>query len=576
MKTFLPILLLAAALQGALADDPFARSPSTAAEFEDQVLEHWEDRVEWHRQRFPWQSTKLRCAFIQTAIWLRAVRQTFREEDLDPHAFGTIEHWFQQNLELLADQKNVADNKAWTRWLDRHEKLLEEWSRFPKIPVKRAGDQSLAVAIRGFVMKPGVHRSKTPLTLKQSLRLAGGLYPDGDASRVVLYRNAVATTYNLRSPEYKDVPLLPGDMIVVRASAASCFSAADMDPFATDNPEKAPAVSENEPRVMAWNSRDVNYGPFLRQSESGAPPERRVVAKVSVLPPNLRKAGADALKKFRQNLEKGGNAEACFDDLMSAHAGSWWVCLEAARILRQHDKDALAIRILSDLANDESRHIHSRREYAWLLWQTGFRQSALDILRTLSRDNPRNVATRLDLIRCTRTQQTNADMASAYQRFIADAVDSAPGVDPQSVVFALTERNGWCHAVARPSKPTPPFLSQTENLSADIRCVVYVSNPGSFVRLVMREPLGWSAIVRNPSPIGGRFFSSYCIREYMLRRAVPGTYTLVCSAERPVTLQIALYTHWGTRRQTCRWTTVQLEPSQPNAAVARYWIELPE
>lgn len=75
------------------------------------------------------------------------------------------------------------------------------------------------------------------------------------------------------------------------------------------------------------------------------------------------------------------------------------------------------------------------------------------------------------------------------------------------------------------------------------------------------EPTGSTA--RNgalPTVCGGRLEAASGVAEYMIRQAIPGRYRLTCRAARPVTLRIAIHTHWGRPNQHTRILTRWLEP----------------
>jgi len=104
--------------------------------------------------------------------------------------------------------------------------------------------------------------------LLKAVEKAGGFHGFGTRAQVVLYRNAEKTVYNTLSKQFKDFPLFPGDMIVVRHEDWDIpfySSLGGDDPFAddSDTPERAdfsemPAIIDD--RKQEYFDNDSLFG----------------------------------------------------------------------------------------------------------------------------------------------------------------------------------------------------------------------------------------------------------------------------------------------------------------------------
>jgi len=67
----------------------------------------------------------------------------------------------------------------------------------------------------GFVAFPMRHRWKEGMSLVEAICLSGGIDPRGDHRKVRLLRGEEAVTVDLSNPSGREVPLQPGDRLVV-------------------------------------------------------------------------------------------------------------------------------------------------------------------------------------------------------------------------------------------------------------------------------------------------------------------------------------------------------------------------
>lgn len=546
------------------------------------IRQAWQRRLSWYGKTFSWRSKAMLSHVDQADIWLRAVQKVFIKKDLDQEAYGVIETWYRQSNELLKSEQDLNSGSNYEEWLKRQDSLIKQWIGFQKLPIKKLDNQQLTVSIRGLVVSPNTYHTDQPLTLKQSIDLAGGLHPSGSLQYVSLYRNAHGLTYNLLSRRFKDIPLLPGDMVVAEAEPYDDFSGWDFFGAETEpsHPADDPAVfSRPVPRDRSLSSGGGSEDPFggelggvdpfgARPSKHGRRPNTD--SHVRILHEEIKSLHLKALQKFEQQLKQKKDPIASYQSIKGNQARDSQFHIEAARILNQHRHTQLAVQVISNISEHQTRNSTTQREEAYLLGSLERWKEALTVLYDIRKKNPQDSLTELDILRYSRNRNnwkpdTNPSLSQLYQELITNLQNQSPNLDSNYITYALTERN----ASLQKEAAKPEWL-HLKNLASDIRCVIYASDPEAGITPEMREPIGESAKIGHTSNQGGRFFNAPGIDEYMLKRAIPGTYTLTCRSRRPVTLQIAFYSHWGTAQQTCQWTTVHLEPSAKARPIAEY------
>jgi hypothetical protein len=139
--------------------------------------------------------------------------------------------------------------------------------------------------------------------------------------------------------------------------------------------------------------------------------------------------------------------------------------------------------------------------------------------------------------------------------------------------FAQTERNNLFKRQGL-RRPQSNDLEAWSNLDADIR-IVMISDTGR-ISLKITDPLGQS-IDHNThrTGTGARLSESGYHQEFMIRRAIPGSYTITCQnrgAKNP-SVQIGTFTNWGRPNQTVQWQTLQFDKS--SVEISKLKFELP-
>jgi len=543
--------------------------PSTLGEIANRLQVQWRIKLHWHNTTFTWLSEAIVARQQQVGIWLKAVNKVFHKTDLDSRAYGAVESWYQRAGQLAKHEETLKDKKSYHQWWKQQEKLIAEWGKLSDQKAKRAPNQKLAISVRGLVINPNTYRSKKDLTLKESIKLAGGKISLGSFQHVSLYRNAQCLTYNLLSEKYQDIPLLPGDMIVVEPEPYDPSDYYDTFSGSSDaensDPRKAPAVIRKKPRYqteshLAGGGSDAD--PF-----GGPMPKRRDTRTIiRVHAPAVAPVRKDAMERFAKALSDGENAVASYRKLKSKRHYHRAFYIEAARILAKHGHRDLAVQVLSNLKENEKPSEIQNRSFAYWLGEVQLWKEALTALEQVKKSAPHNPLTDLDIIRYRQRMEPKINLAEAYDT-VRQMQKTKSDIDYR--VFALTERNAHVKKTGHSA-----FDEYTQNLSTDLRCVIYSSDPSVNINTTILEPGDNMTSKWSTSRQGGKLFQAPGIQEYMLKYAMPGTYTIQCSANKPVTVQVAIYSHWGQPKQTCQWTTVHLTTNDTIAA--EYTLKMKE
>lgn len=560
----------------------------------------WSEKLAWFGRRFPGYEALILPRLRQVGIWKSAVESQFAPAQRDAKAFATLAGWHDKASGLIAGKPKLQtqeDYQGWRKAIDALHLQGPELAHTPLSPPP-AG-QALAVSVRGMVAKPGVITADSALTLRQSIAKAGGLHPYGSLDNVALYRNAGKIVYNTLSGKFKDFPLFPGDMVVVGQQHRSLDGSAD--PFAeTPAPRdisKDDAIREQgdvwmTPTVSREPSSDQGYGsddgtpsgggsfPVTPATPSSIrtyspPPKKRFANHSTTLKPRRvegEAAGGATVKDadsaaasppdfaaFEKALAAGLEPEAAYRKLKANHVYQDRFYLEAARLLFAKQQPALARRVLSNIVESRPGDLSAVRAYAFWLAEFGQADEAARVLGSLCEDGAASLPPRLDLASIQATRGNAADAASTLFPALSDIHSSQSG---SLAALALTEYNALSRVSGQSSGAhlrwrTEPY---TKNLAADIRIVATSTGDGNSLRFQVHEPGGFECSnAASPSPFGGTISTSGGRREYMIRRAVPGTYQITCASDHPATVRLVLHTRWGHPDQQSKVVTLLLD-----------------
>jgi hypothetical protein len=499
----------------------------------------WRSRLNWYERSFPDRDYVLRPRLKQVAIWKRAMEKVFKPEELDAAAFGKVAGWQDRVLALVERRRTLPDAKAYEAWKKEVEALEDEGPQLAATPVAPPPPgKPLVVSVRGLVVEPGQMRSEVPLTLREAVAKAGGRLLGGDLGQVALYRNAGKTVYSTASKHFMDIDLRPGDLLVVEDD---WYDSEGVDPFSAEvaaDPADGPAVIRSED---VWIGEDGSAG----GSADGGQERRAAAGAIRVVDP--AEAGMPDLAGIEAALKAGGDPLKAYLEMKGGQLRPLRFYVEVARRLFAAGQDALAMRVLSTLAERGEGSGASRRALAFWLMEFGKPAEADEVLRSIA---PEKGGCPVSFARA----ELEKDPESAAGLFREGMNWLYSGSFEE---IALTEMNrrikvevgsfgrqGW-----------DALGGHLGDLSSDLRITVLSQFPDEVPDVEIVDSTGHPLRFDGVSPTGGRLTVGEGVAEYMIRRAVPGTYAVRISCKTDTTFRIAVHSNWGREKQkTLRMT----------------------
>ena len=227
----------------------------------------WAERLHWYRQSYPGYEALLLPRARQVRIWKTAVESQFAPAQRDAEAFATIAGWLEKATGLIARKPEPLAKDDYQAWSHAIDELHAQGPKLALTPLHLPpANQALTVSVRGLVIKPSLVTGVSGMTLRQAIEKAGGLHPFGGLDNVALYRNAGKIVYNTLSDRYQDIPLFPGDMLVIGRHGLLDSDGAGygVDPFAAPQPPPDPGRKEPiREQGDLWPSASANRDPFV-------------------------------------------------------------------------------------------------------------------------------------------------------------------------------------------------------------------------------------------------------------------------------------------------------------------------
>jgi hypothetical protein len=489
----------------------------------------WRSRLAWYERSFPDRDYVLRPRLKQVAIWKRSVEKVFAPEELDAVAFGKVAGWHERVLALIERRRTLPDAKAYEAWVKEVEALDDEGSKLAATPVAAPPPgKPLVVSVRGLVVEPGQVRSDGPLTLREAVAKAGGRLLGGELGPVALYRNAGKTVYSTASRQFTDVDLKPGDLLVVEDDWYG--SDGGDDPFAEaveSDPGDGPAVIRSEDVWIGEGSSDGSIG-------AGGGQERRAAAgAIRVVDP--AEAGMPDLAGFEAALKAGGDPVKAYLELKGGQLRPLRFYVEAARRLFAAGQDGVAMRVLSTIVERGEGSGASRRALAFWSMEFGKPAEAERVLKSIG------------------VEKGGCPVSFARAELAKDR-DRAAGLFMEGAIDGAIEEIGLSEVNGMAPEWLPVLEAYAEDLSSDLRITVLSQFPDQVPEMEIVEATG-EPLSQGVSPTGGRLTVGEGVAEYMIRRAVPGTYAVRISCKTDTTFRIAVHSNWGRENQkTLRMT----------------------
>ena len=503
----------------------------------EKISDIWKWRKTWHSTHFPWQERLLVPAIRRMTLWKNALEKTFTPEELNP-AISTSVNSLEKEINTLFKARREkpfttdAEYRAWLKQLGATSENIQ------KIHTMTAGaitpKKKMAVAVNGMVNQPGKIISIPDLTLLTAVKKAGGISSFGSGSRISVYRGAKKTTYNTLSKQYRDVPLKPGDLIVVEQEIQAWDESFDADPFSSDrdltrrssNHADEPAIVEN-PNYDFISSSGAGGGGDDSDPFGGAPAKK---AGEKIIFTKIPPARGMALNLIKDAMEGGKSPEAVYQSLRLKDRYEDDFYLNLGDLLFEKKEPALANRVLSNLIESPSPKPTAYRKWAYLLAKHSDWKGARDILNAIALHHPDDQAILLDLA-WMNTRLKEKPIAIKGLAKAIDSFDSTKQATQNLAELATVEYRR---------------LTEQPPLPLDLRIVVS-SASGQDLNLRIEEPSTTTSDFPNwPSinMIGSRSYESVGVAEYAIRHAIPGAYKLTYRSGAAQIVHIQIFRHW--------------------------------
>ena len=297
----------------------------------------------------------------------------------------------------------------------------------------------------------------------------------------------------------------------------------------------------------------------------------------------LKKWEPDAPYAARMRNAEADNVYRVYLDERPGYLKSTAFFLDAADILLDKKQPALAVRVLTNLAEMDLENRHILRILGYRLLQAGEAKLALPVFRKVLELSPEEPQSFRDL-----------GLALAADRQYQQAIDmlyevvAKPwhGRFPDVEIITLAELNSIIAIRGEKldvSRIDPRLI---KNLPLDLRVVLTWDADNTDIDLWVTDPNGEKAYYGHQLTYqGGRmsldFIGGYGPEEFSLKRAKPGKYKVEAqyfgdrrqAVTGPTTLQVKLATHFGTANEKEQSITLRLKGRQETVFVGEFEVK---
>lgn len=252
---------------------------------------------------------------------------------------------------------------------------------------------------------------------------------------------------------------------------------------------------------------------------------------------------------------------------------------------------ALGLRVLSNLLEIQLEDISLMRIYGWRLQQAGKLDEAVRIFERIQhlRDDEPQSHRDLGLALAERWEQSgDRDDATRAMEALYTVVEQQWDRFPEIELIAMMELNRLIHLAATKQIAAPEKIDDRLRrlLDLDVRISMSWDADHTDVDLHVFEPDGSHAYyASNHTAQGGLvsrdFTQGYGPEEYVLRKALPGTYTIKAhyygshqqTVFGPCTVNVTVFTNYGRANEKKKTLTLRLDKSGDDFVVGEVMIE---
>ena len=343
-------------------------------------------------------------------------------------------------------------------------------------------------------------------------------------------------------------------------------------------PASAPAArTEAKPALRQAEGGNV-MGRLLAKNEADADGRGALSATIQ-----LKKWEPDAPYATRMRAAAGDNVYRVYLDERPGYLNSTAFFLDAADILFDKQQPALAVRVLTNLAEMDLENRHILRILGYRLLQARAAALAIPVFRKVLELSPEEPQSYRDLgLALAADRQYQPAIDTLYEVVVKPWHGRFPDVE----VITLAELNAviaTSGANLDVSRIDPRLV---KNLPLDLRVVLTWDADNTDIDLWVTDPNGEKAFYGHRLTYqGGRmsldFTGGYGPEEYSLKRAKPGKYKVEAqyygdrrqAVTGPTTLQVKLATRFGTAEQSEQSITLRLEGRQETVFVGEFEVK---
>ncbi len=351
-----------------------------------------------------------------------------------------------------------------------------------------------------------------------------------------------------------------------------------LDRAAANVPQPAPAMAA--PREAQAAASPAAPAMAKRAVESAQSAGGQPVSSATI---RLQKWQPDAAYAKRMRTADAADTYRIYLDEKAGYAQSTAFFLDAADVLFDKGQPALAMRVMSNLAEMDLENRHILRVLGYRLMQARQPGVAIPVLQKVLELSPEEPQSYRDLgLAYAANGQGQKAIESLYEVVIRPWHNRFPGIEQ----VALAELNAIVAAGSAPldlARIDPRLL---KNLPLDVRAVLTWDADNTDIDLWVTDPNGEKAFYGNRLTYqGGRmtqdFTGGYGPEEFSLKSARPGKYRVEAqyygdrrqSVTGATTLQVRLSSRFGTDRQEDQVITMRLKDKRDVVFVGEFEIK---
>ncbi len=534
----------------------------------------WMNRVNWHGKKFPWIESALLPRYARVKKWTDAQTSVFEKEQIAQTNLADFLTWKKDAEQLMREMDKVKTQQAFLDWNLKIQNMLDSGKQLGEKDVELPEKGEFGVSVRGLVQQPQTLTLKSGATLRESIKMAGGIHSSGTEARVALYRSGKRSIYNLLSKKYEDIKLLPGDMVVAMPEDSSHGGFDDPFAAAASSDGRNGLRHENEPVLVEGDLPLSDSSSGYQVGGSGMSLSARKMPSS-----HMGDALTKGLSPLQGKVQVAKNIKFVdqkrIDELLQAQ--DFWEAYqkqrpeisneapyfsEVAKELYKRNEINKARRVLSNSYSQKGFHVPSLRATAYWMMEFKDYNGAAEIFELIALKFPEDALLLFDVMRLHRVAKDSIQ-ESRFRGLFGNATVEAL-MHPENTIVAemvMLERNRF--RASQFDYLTSHTLGKSEVFSSDIRVVVSCSDSVNHTYMKIHEPADTFISGDEIGLTGGRSDSGKGVAEFMIRRAMPGNYRLELANSAGGVYQVEIFLNWSRPNETRQMYTLSGDGEGP-------------